>query len=233
MTIKKRIFTNENKAHYELWWEYLKRNATYEMLCKARKNPWAVLFNRTRKVSWSFPERITAYRAYNWRHDVHSSAFEDWWKERTTDEGQVVGPIVKQPVSYAGSALTESIESFIAAFEKREGREPTTRDLKDHLAREIETSFGGRSLCLVVSRSPFAPPLDEIRREFEALVKPKPYRPKVRMFLNFSTKPKLPPKDELRRHLLEWDVKKEEHAIREIMEQSFVVSPTLPMAAVN
>ena len=229
MKTKQKHFTDERKEYYRLWYDYLKENPDYKAFCEWMREkreavkkgkqgpPWTFKWPKKSMEGKQHPAIITFLK---W-HDIHKYSFEEWWKWRTDAEikSEIEGlQYSPAPVEECSMWLKRSIDQLINLFKKDQGRDPTAYELRDKLAHHMEKgSYGGWCLYLQISLSPHHS-FSEVEEHFKKIVKPKMLKCKVPMFPDFSTKPELPPLDNLKKYLFVHDLKKKNYKNKEIIK---------------
>lgn len=218
MKTKQKHFTDERKQYYKLWYDYLKENPDYKAFCEWMREKREAIKKGKQGPLWTFKwpmksmegKQHPAIMTFLSWHDIHEYSFEEWWTWRTDAEVKCEVETLQYspaPVEDCSIWLKQSIDQAIHRFNKDQGRDPTAHELRDILLHHMEKgSYGGWCLYLQISLSPYHS-FSEVETLFKQIVKPRMLRFETPRFPDFSTRPKLPKKNELDRYLFEYTLR--------------------------
>lgn len=222
----------KHKEYYRLWYDYLKKNYKYKDYCSKiamKKNS-----TKSRGQTPLFDLDDSSLFAHALAHDlgpvfftwfnIHDPrhSFDAWWEFMTSKDAKKMEYRSRRndpPVAEGARWILEDMGWFIRSFRSDEGRDPDGDEFLHYLGCIVSEPIADLDLVLSVNLSRRYS-FQELANAFAKIVKPRLPKSDTLSFPHFSTKPKLPSVDQLRRYLFEWELRYERKLkLREIINR--------------
>ena len=196
----------KEKWRYKLWREYLKRSDTYKKYCE-----WVREFQKDFKTSR--PKELTNKMdgIFVMFGDVHKEPFNKWWESRK----KIIRCLEYEGINDYSKFIEGDIEDCVSDFQSKKGKEPTLQEFKEHFSARMRNDKDIVYLCIAVGgrqKKGLATQFDKIITEIINKRRQEPYeinyRRNLTTVLGAKSKDDYMRKDELKRYLKAYDLKK-------------------------
>ena len=211
---------NNEKDIFYLWREYLKRSDDFMEFCEwvieRRKNPNIPVPDKFKKTkTHGAPKELFNYLTFG--NLLSPYTFEEWWEYRTENINHRKAHSIPKPVEDFTEIVGDYIDRCVSRFKEREARNPSIDELK---------------ACLYASmkRLPFLylmvdPANEDTKSQFNAILKDRKRSDSTIRSWVFTQKIRSTPMgtirlSELEQYLKIFDLKKQGHTIRQIIEEA-------------